>query len=82
MIAMAEIESMIDVAVEALRSMKPWPRADEYTTREPLRAIVAVRSASIRRRLVISVGALWRCADPDAYRYVFWTTTTHKNGGG
>jgi hypothetical protein len=38
MIAMPEVESMIDVAVEVLRPVKPRSRTDEYTTREPLRA--------------------------------------------
>jgi hypothetical protein len=69
-IAMAIVERMIDMAVEVIRPVKPRSRADEDTTREPLRAIVAVGSASIRRPLVISVGALRRSSDPDAYRYV------------
>jgi hypothetical protein len=81
-IAMAEVESMIDVAVEVLLAVKPRSRADEYTAREPLRTIVAVWSASIGRRLVISVRAIWWYSDPDAHRYVFWTTTAHENGGG
>ena len=54
-IALAVIEMMIDVSVEMLRSVVPRPSADKYTAGEPLRSIVAVWSAVVRRNFVVSV---------------------------
>jgi len=57
MVALAIVETMIDVSIEMLRSVVPRPRTDEPTTDEPFRAIVAVRSAVVRRDFVVSVRA-------------------------
>jgi len=57
MVALAIVEMVIDVSVEVIRPMKPRSCADEDPAREPLRAIVAVRSAVVRRNLVIPVRA-------------------------
>jgi len=64
-IALAVIEMMIDVPVEMLRPMEPRTGADEDTTREPFRAVIAVRSAIVRRNLVIPVRANRRYSDGD-----------------
>jgi hypothetical protein len=64
-IALAVIEMMIDVPIEMLRPMEPRTGADEDTTREPFRAVIAVWSAIVRRNLVIPVRANWRFSDAD-----------------
>ena len=62
-VAVAIVEMMIDVPVKAFGSVEPRSRADEYAAREPLRAIVTVRRAIIRRNLVVSVRANRRLSD-------------------
>ena|SRR5580698_2116776 len=64
-IPLAEIEMMIDVPVEMLWPVVPRTGADEDTTREPFRAVIAIRSAIVRRNLVIPVGANRRFSDAD-----------------
>jgi len=54
-VALAIVEMMIDMSVEALRSVKPRSRTDEYAAYEPLRPIIPVRGAVIRRNFIISV---------------------------
>jgi hypothetical protein len=65
-VALAIVETMIDVPIETICPVVPRPGPDENTAREPLRAIVAVRSAAIRSALVVPVRANWR--HPDAHR--------------
>ena len=48
-IAVFGMEMVIYVTVEAFRTMKPWARADEDAAGKPLRAVVAVRGAIVRR---------------------------------
>jgi hypothetical protein len=64
-IAFAIVEMMIDVSVEMLRPVEPGSRADENTAREPLRAIVAVRSTVVRGGFVIPVRTNWRLSNAD-----------------
>jgi hypothetical protein len=54
-VALPKVETMIDMSIEMIRSMEPRSGPDEYTAREPLRAIIAIRSAVVRRNLVVSV---------------------------
>ena len=56
MVALAVIEMVIDMSVETIRPMEPRSRADEYSAGEPIRAIVTIRSAVIRRDLIVPVG--------------------------
>ena len=56
-IAVMRIIAVIDVAVEAVRSVKPWTRSDEQTASEPIRPIVTVGSAIIRNIVEVSVRA-------------------------
>jgi len=65
MITLTKIEMMIDVPVEMLWPVVPRTGADEDTTREPFRAVIAVRSAIVRRNLVIPVRANRRFSDAD-----------------
>jgi hypothetical protein len=38
-------------------AVKPWTRAEEDTTHEPFRGVVAIRSAGVRGIVIVSVGA-------------------------
>jgi len=62
-VAVAIVEMMIDVPVEMFRPVEPRSRANEYAARKPLRAIVTIRRAVIRRSLVVSVRANRRLSD-------------------
>lgn len=60
-IAVTIVEAVIYVAVEAVRAVEPWSGADEDAAREPLRAIVAIRSTGIRRCFVVTIRTYGRC---------------------
>jgi hypothetical protein len=64
-VALAIVELMIDVAVEVIRPVIPRASADEDAAGKPLRPIIAIRSAVVRRCLVITVGAHRRYSDAD-----------------
>lgn len=71
-IAMAEIIVMIDVSIEMFRSVEPGSSADKDAARKPLRAIIAVRRAIVRRYFVVSVGADWWGSDFDSNPNLSW----------
>jgi len=54
------IPAVIDVAIEAMRTMEPGAGPQEDSAGEPIRPIVAVRSAVVGRVVEVSVGA-YRC---------------------
>lgn len=54
-VAVAIVERVIDVSVEAIGPVVPRTRADKYSAVEPLRSVVSVGSAIIRRSLVVAV---------------------------
>ncbi len=54
-VAVAIVVMMIDMSVEMFRPMEPRASADEYSAREPLRAIVAARRAIVRGSLVVAI---------------------------
>jgi hypothetical protein len=56
-ITFTEVEVMVDVSVEMLRPMEPWPCSDKNASIEPLRTIVAIGSAVIGRNFIVSVRA-------------------------
>jgi hypothetical protein len=64
-IALAIVKGVIDVTIEAIGPVKPRPGADKYAARKPFGAIIAIRRAVVRRRLIVSVRAD-RWADSDA----------------
>jgi hypothetical protein len=65
-VALAIVELMIDVAVEMIRPVVPRASADEDTAAaEPLGPIIAIRSAIVRRSLVIPAGTTRRFSDAD-----------------
>jgi len=59
-IAMIRMETIIHMAVEALGAVKPWTSANEDATCKPLRAVVTVWCAGVRRDVVIAVRT-YRC---------------------
>ena len=65
---MIGMKMVIYMASEAFRAMKPRARPNEDATRKPFRAVVAVRSTSVRGNVVITVRTDRRRAyiDPDA----------------
>jgi hypothetical protein len=60
------MKMIVYVAVEAFRAMKPWTSANEYAARKPFRAVVAVGSTAVRRRVVVTVGAVGGGSNVDA----------------
>ena len=66
-IAMFGMEMIIYVAVEAFWAMKPRAGANEDATRKPLRAVVAVGGALVRRDVIVAVGTFGRDADVNLY---------------
>jgi hypothetical protein len=51
------VEAVINVAVKVARTMKPGAGSDEHSAAEPLRPIVAVRGAIVRREVVVAIRA-------------------------
>jgi hypothetical protein len=62
-VALTKVEAMINVSIETIRAVEPRSCPDEYTAREPLRTIVAVWSAVIRRDFIVSVRTNRRFSD-------------------
>jgi hypothetical protein len=56
-ISMTGIESVVHMAVEAVRAMEPGSCSNEHSTYKPVWSIVAIRSTVIRSVVEISVGA-------------------------
>ena len=57
MVAMAKIKMVVNVAVEARRSMKPRPGSDKHAPGKPLRPGVAVRRTIVRGSFIVAVRA-------------------------
>lgn len=64
-IAMMWIVVVIDVTVEVVRAVEPWSGSNKDAAAEPLRAIVAIRCALVRRVIVVTVGANRRHTNTD-----------------
>jgi hypothetical protein len=69
-VAVVWMEAIVYIAVEISGSMKPWANANEYTSSEPFRAVVARWGAVIRRHVVVAVGTNRCYADVDADAYL------------
>jgi len=63
MVPLAVVETMIDMSIEMSGTMEPRSRADKDSARKPLRTVVPVRRAVVRRHFVIPVRANRRSAD-------------------
>jgi hypothetical protein len=64
-IAMARIIPVIYVPVEASMPMEPRPCTDKHASIKPIRPVVPIRSAIIRRIVEVPIRAIRRNADPD-----------------
>jgi hypothetical protein len=62
---MMRIVAVVDVAVEAVRAMKPRACADEYAAGEPIGPIVAIGSAVIGSVIEVPIGAHRRDTNVD-----------------
>ena len=65
-VAVFGVVMIVDVAVEVLGAVKPWASADKDAVGKPLRAIVTVRRATVRRGFKITIRTSGRYADADA----------------
>lgn len=65
-IAFANIQRVIDVAVEMVGAVIPRAGADEDAVGEPFGSIIAVGRAGVRRRFIVAVGANRSRSDGDA----------------
>src|ERR1700719_2668793 len=59
LVAVLGIEVVVDGAVEFVRAVEPRTGAHEDAGGKPFRAVVAVRSASVGRRIIVAVRAIW-----------------------
>jgi hypothetical protein len=66
-IALPVVQVVIHMSVKMIPAMKPWSRSDEDAAVVPLRAVIPVRCALIRRSFVVAIRALRLCADFDCY---------------
>jgi hypothetical protein len=76
-VTMMRIVTVIDVAVEAVRAMKPRASPYEDATTEPVRPIVAIRSTRIRGVVKIPVRANRRDSNVDGNLSRCYGHTTH-----
>ena len=67
-VAVFWMETVIHVAAEVVRAMKPRAGADEYAASEPVRTVVAIRRASVRVISVVAVRANRSRANSYAHR--------------
>lgn len=58
-IAVVRVEIVVDVAVKSDWTVEPGSGAEEYSTHEPLRAVIAEGRALIRRVVEVAVRADW-----------------------
>jgi hypothetical protein len=57
-ISMVRIKSIINVAIEAVRTVKPWSGANEHASDKPIGPVVAVGRTVIRRVIEVPIRAI------------------------
>ena len=65
-VAMIRMIVIVDIAMEVFGAVKPRAGADKDAIGKPLRAVITVGSATVRRHIVITVRASGRDTDADA----------------
>jgi hypothetical protein len=80
-VALAKVETMIDVSVETTRPMEPGSGPDEYASRKPFRAVITVRSTVIRRNFIIPVRTNGRPFNSDSNLRA-WVAASYSRPGG
>src|ERR1700685_367369 len=78
-IPLAIVELVIHVPVKARRPVIPRPRANEHAARKPLRPIIPVGSAVVRRRLIVSVRTNWWPTTRHGYGNARWAAPGHQH---
>ena len=63
LVTMLGMEVIVHVSPKIGRPVKPGTRTDKYATCEPLWSIVPVGRASVRRNVIVSIGAIGRGTD-------------------
>jgi hypothetical protein len=64
-VPVARIIPVIYVPVEASMPMEPRPCTDKHASIKPIRPVIPIRSAIIRRIVEVPIRAIRRNADPD-----------------
>jgi hypothetical protein len=64
-VTMARIKAVVDVSVKAVRAVKPWACPKKHAANKPIRPVVTVRSAVVRR--VVEVSVRTHGSRPDVY---------------
>jgi hypothetical protein len=64
-VTVMRIVAVVDVAVEAVRAVKPRASANKYAAGKPIGAVVTVRSAVIRSIVEVPIGAHRRHSNVD-----------------
>jgi hypothetical protein len=67
--------AVVDIAVEVFGAVKPWAGADKDAVGKPLRAVIAVGSATVRRGIVVTIRTSGRYTDANADLGLGWGST-------
>ena len=63
MIALPVVKMMVYMTVEMIGAMKPRSGSNKHTARKPLRTVISVRRAVVRRSFIVAVRAYRRRTD-------------------
>ena len=55
-VTVMRVVAVIDVAIEAAMTVKPWAGSDEYPVTVPIRTIISINGTVIRSVVVIAIG--------------------------
>jgi hypothetical protein len=66
MVAVIRMVVIVDIAMEVFGAVKPGAGTDKDAIGKPLRAVITVGSATVRRHIVITVRTSGRDTDADA----------------
>ena len=64
MVAVARVKTIVDMAVEAVGSVKPGTSSDKHATCKPVRAVITVGGTVVRGIVEVAIGANRSYADP------------------
>jgi hypothetical protein len=84
-ISIVWIVAIVYVSIKSMRTMEPRACANKDSARKPVRSVVAIRSAIIRRVVEISIGAYRSNTDADCnlgcVRYGSFRRAAHQDKG-
>jgi hypothetical protein len=72
MVSVARIKAVVDVAIEAARSVEPWAGSDKYPTQKPVGPVVTVRCAVVRCVIEVPIRAYRRYTNIDTDGDLGW----------